>query len=294
VTAAAPPFRTGSQSIPTSRTVSAGPGPGSDGSPVLLRDPRVRGVPWRDLLPTTRWEVARELLLGLPWLAGSLYLAWEGLLVPALACSFFLFVAGIRQAHGGMHYSLGLPRAATEWAMFGLSLTLLGSMHAVQVTHLRHHARSLEEDDDEGFTARMGALGSILAGPLFTARIMTGAMRRGTRAQRRWIVAELAATVAICGVAVFARPLPLLEYHVAAMAIGHCLTGFFLVWLVHHDCDRYREVARTLRGLKALPFMHMMFHLEHHLFPAVPTVHLPELARRLDEAAPELREQEAF
>jgi fatty acid desaturase len=33
----------------------------------------------------------------------------------------------------------------------------------------------------------------------------------------------------------------------------------------------------------ALTF-NMFFHLEHHLFPLVPTAHLPMLARRLDQA----------
>ena len=32
----------------------------------------------------------------------------------------------------------------------------------------------------------------------------------------------------------------------------------------------------------------MFFHLEHHLFPKVPTCHLATLAARLDRAAPEL------
>lgn len=291
---AAPPFRHEGQFFPTSRTESADRSSDAGRHPVLLLDPRVRGVSWKDLLSTTRGEVARELLLGAPWLAGSLFFVSEGLLVPALACSFFLFLAGIRQAHGAQHYSLGLSRPATEWVLFGLSALMLGSMHAVQVTHLRHHARCMEDDDEEAFTARMGPLGAILAGPLFTARIIVTALRRGTRVQRRWVIAEIVATAVIAGIAILARPLPLLEYHVATMAVGHCLTGFFLVWLVHHDCDRYREVARTLRGLKALPFMHMLFHLEHHLYPAVPTVHLAELARRLDRAAPELREQAAF
>jgi fatty acid desaturase len=38
----------------------------------------------------------------------------------------------------------------------------------------------------------------------------------------------------------------------------------------------------------------MFFHVEHHLFPAVPTCHLPQLARRLDEAAPELTRLRVF
>ena len=29
-----------------------------------------------------------------------------------------------------------------------------------------------------------------------------------------------------------------LWYHVGVMAIGQCMTSFFAVWTVHHDCDR--------------------------------------------------------
>nr|WP_284143859.1 fatty acid desaturase [Psychrobacter sp. WY6] len=29
----------------------------------------------------------------------------------------------------------------------------------------------------------------------------------------------------------------------------------------------------------------MLYHVEHHLFPAVPSNHLPELAKRLDATA---------
>ena len=35
-------------------------------------------------------------------------------------------------------------------------------------------------------------------------------------------------------------------------------------------------------------------HVEHHLFPTVPTCHLPKLAERLDEVAPELKTKLVF
>ena len=38
----------------------------------------------------------------------------------------------------------------------------------------------------------------------------------------------------------------------------------------------------------------MFYHVEHHLFPAVPTRRLPVLAQRLDEAAPEFGAQKVF
>jgi fatty acid desaturase len=53
--------------------------------------------------------------------------------------------------------------------------------------------------------------------------------------------------------------------------------------------------ARTQRGWWKTSLTYQMFyHVDHHLFPAVPTLHLPELAVRLDRAAPHLRERQVF
>ncbi|MGO1375856.1 MAG: fatty acid desaturase, partial [Psychrobacter sp.] len=35
----------------------------------------------------------------------------------------------------------------------------------------------------------------------------------------------------------------------------------------------------------------LLYHIEHHLFPAVPTNHLPILAKRLDTSAPQWTQQ---
>jgi fatty acid desaturase len=85
------------------------------------------------------------------------------------------------------------------------------------------------------------------------------------------------------------------RYHVMAMGAGHCFTAFFAVWTVHHHCDRTHYLARTLRNrLKNAITFDMFPHIEHHLFPAVPTCHLAELWMRLDVAAPELKQKLAF
>jgi fatty acid desaturase len=86
-----------------------------------------------------------------------------------------------------------------------------------------------------------------------------------------------------------------LEYHVVAMLLGQCLTGFFAVWTVHHDCDPQGRFARTIRHrAKAFMTYNMFYHVEHHLFPAVPTCRLPVLAQRLDAVAPELAANKVF
>jgi fatty acid desaturase len=65
---------------------------------------------------------------------------------------------------------------------------------------------------------------------------------------------------------------------VIAVAIGQCLTAFVAVWTVHHDCQPDRALARTIRGcFKSFVTHNMFYHLEHHLFPAVPTCRLPQL-----------------
>jgi fatty acid desaturase len=79
------------------------------------------------------------------------------------------------------------------------------------------------------------------------------------------------------------------------MIAGECLTGFFAVWTVHHHCDAEGQFARTQRGAwKNLVSYEMFYHLEHHLFPAVPTPRLPELAARLDRAMPQVARKQVF
>ncbi len=115
----------------------------------ISRDPRLRSVAWRDLVPLTGWEKLWELTLPLPWLVGSLaaYTAgWWGL--GALA-SFFFFLTGLRLSHNAQHRSLGIGRVAHDLVLLALSLGMAASMHAVQATHLHHHRHTLEADDIE-------------------------------------------------------------------------------------------------------------------------------------------------
>src|SRR5438105_13371235 len=133
----------------------------------ILHDPAMRRVAWRDLVSLTQRQVVAELLLPMPWLGGSLALAQFGLWWMALPLSFVFFLTGLRLVHGAHHYSLGLPRRMSEGVMCVLSVLMLGSLHAVQVNHLRHHKHCLDDDDVEGNCARMPAWLVLLTGPLF-------------------------------------------------------------------------------------------------------------------------------
>lgn len=236
-------------------------------------------IAWRDLLPLSRREVANELTLSLPWLAGSIWFYHRGAILPGAFCSFYFFLTGLRQSHGAQHYTLGISRAAHEWALFALSLAMMGSMHAVQVSHLHHHRHCLGDDDHEGSVAKGRWWQALAGGPLFILGLHRNAWRLGSPRARRWIAAELTCAAVL---AVFAVIAPAgLACHISAMLVGECFTGFFAVWSVHHDCEDPAGRTQHGRWLNRLTY-NMLFHREHHLYPAVPTRHLNELAARLE------------
>src|SRR5262249_23948253 len=130
--------------------------------PMAQRDVELKAIEWKDLLGLRDREIAHELMLSLPWLAASWAAAVYRCYPWALLASFMFFLTGLRQVHNAYHYALGISRAATEWLMFVLSALMLGSMHAVQVTHLRHHRYCMAEDDVEAASARLRGWQAVL------------------------------------------------------------------------------------------------------------------------------------
>jgi fatty acid desaturase len=151
------------------------------------------------------------------------------------------------------------------------------------------HRHCLAQDDVEAIGAQRTALGAILIGPLFPDVLRPAALLSATRARGSWIWAEFAANVAWIAFVFGAMDMGCSRYHALAMMMGQCLTAFFAVWTVHHGCHDRHVLARTLRRrIASMVTFSMFFHVEHHLFPQVPTTNLHLLARRLDRCAPEL------
>ncbi|MEZ0222959.1 MAG: fatty acid desaturase [Alphaproteobacteria bacterium] len=260
-------------------------GNGADHVGQWIHDARIRGINCDDLLALNAREKCIELTISLPWLAAEIFLIAQGWYVPAAAAAFFFFLTGLRQVHQGYHLALGLSRRMTDIFLFVLSVLMLGSMHAVKYNHLMHHRHCLGDDDIEAKSAKMSGLGAILFGPVFPLMLHFHALKEGNAYYRGWIVAELLGNVCIVIAALYS---PALLCHVLLMAAGQCLTAFFAVWTVHHDCAG-DVFARTQRGfLKNFISYDMFYHVEHHLFPKVPQRFLPLVAKRLDAVAPEL------
>ncbi|NML40631.1 fatty acid desaturase [Chitinophaga sp. G-6-1-13] len=253
-----------------------------------------RKVAWKDLRHLSVPEMLIENNLTIPWLLASWALAWKGYYLAALPFSAFFFLTALRQVHNGFHQSLGTHKRLTWLSLFLNSTLMMASMHAVKYNHIRHHKYCLSDEDYEGKSAGMSWYGAILYGPVHMFHIHRVTFQTANKKYVRNTLLELSA------IAVFAATVVLLDvhfllYHIIVMLTGECLMAFFAVWTVHHDTTEAPELARTQRGTwkNKLTFS-MFFHLEHHLFPAVPTIKLPELARRIDAVLPELEKKQTF
>ncbi|HZD68856.1 MAG TPA: fatty acid desaturase [Actinomycetes bacterium] len=240
-----------------------------------------------DLKTTTARQ--RRIALARPWAALALLvaLALVGWWWATPIAAFMIFVAVVTVTHDVVHRSLGLSRRQTDWALFFTGLILLESGHAYRTTHTQHHCLFPSDDDPEGYPANLSMLGALCYGPVFLVRLWWWAFHRNRSrpAERAWMIAEGIAPLAAvgAGVALWPRaPLPLV--YATMMIVGSWVYPLLTVYLPHHG---YGETpltqTRTLRG-RIIPaiFLELTYHLEHHLYPQVPSHNLPEVARRLD------------
>ena len=252
----------------------------------------LKKVQWRDLCTLTKWEIFIENTLTLPWLAASWLLAWLGWYWLAVPFSFVFFLTALRQVHNGFHKALGTGKFFTWFSLFSNSILMMASIHAVKFNHLRHHKYCLTEEDHEGHCARLPWYKALLYGPVHIAKIHYFTFKLGNRNYRLNMLAELLALTTFAALS-FIFDIDFLKYHVVIMLFGEAFSAFFAVWSVHHDCED--AVGRTQRSWwKNAITYNMFYHLEHHLFPAVPTIKLPELARRLDVALPQIPKHSTF
>ena len=254
----------------------------------------LRKVQWKDLKHLSVREMLIENNLTIPWFIASMVLAYFEYYLVALPFSAFFFLTGLRQVHNGFHNSLGTNKFLTWFTLYSNSILMMVSIHAVKFNHLRHHKYCLAEEDYEGKSAKMTWYGAILYGPIHMFLIHKVTLQLGNKDYRRNVILELLSIAAFGFIVVYFN-IHFLIYHIIVMVIAEFLMAFFAVWTVHHDTHDHPEFARTQRtGWKNTITFSMFYHLEHHLFPAVPTIKLPELAKRIDEALPEIEKKETF
>lgn len=236
-----------------------------------------------DLLITTRRQ--RMLALARPYVSLLVFsmAAWRHWWWISPLIVFGVFVSVVTVTHDVVHRTIGLSARATDWTLFAMGLVLLESGHGYRTTHTQHHRFFPHADDPEGYPAGLSLAGAVCYGPVFLIRLWCWSYRRG--ADRGWLLAEAAAPAAVSAGGALAWPHApgVLVYAVMAV-VGSWVYPLLTVYLPHHDYGPTPLTqTRTLRG-RIIPavFLELTYHLEHHLYPQVPSHHLPELARRLD------------
>lgn len=240
-----------------------------------------------DLTVTTPWQ--RRIALFRPFVGLALYIIAASLgwwwLTPIIV--FLIFVAVVTVTHDVVHGTLGLSKRQTEWVLCLLGAVLLESGHAYRATHHQHHRVFPGPDDPEGDPARMSFWQAVLAGPLFLPRLWWWSYRRNKPypIQQAWLMIEALwiGIVLALGV-IFWVQAPMILVYAGMVIVGSWVYPLLTVHLPHREYgDNPLNQTHTLRGwfIPAL-FLELTYHLEHHLYPQVPSHNLPKLAGRLD------------
>ena len=238
-----------------------------------------------DLLHLTKWQVTRTIALPcVAFVAFWILAGSEHWILAVFSLMILSFVTYGSTSHDLVHGSVGLKRLPNDIFLAVIEVISLRSGHAYQVAHLNHHARFPHNDDIEADAARMSLSRTLLEGVVFQFRIYAWALRN-PRGRRNWIVAEGIAVVAIVIGAVAALPWTIIPGVYAGLMIAGSWTIPLITSYVPHDAEASDVLhqTRVFRGLLAriVAFDHL-YHLEHHLYPAVPHQNWPRLARRLD------------
>lgn len=254
------------------------------------REPAVAPAPpltelGADLLSTGPWR--RVVTLATPFLCAAAYVAFARLRWWPLAVATLMYLSFVTYgsiSHDLVHRALGLPRRANEIFLTLIELLAFRSGHAYRLAHLHHHARFPHDDDIEGAAARMSFWRTILEGVIFQPRLMYWALRRHSRTHPV-VVAEILAAVALLAACIgAARWTPIFAVYAVLMIMGGWVIPLVTSYVPHNAEGRTAlEQTKLFRGrVASVIALQHLYHLEHHLYPAVPHYHWPELARRLD------------
>jgi len=252
--------------------------------------------------PDARKRLGELATFGALWIAGGV-LVMRGLALPPGAAHWALRGVGTLLAaltihvcllllHDGIHHSLFRGRRLNRWASVALGSASLISFSAYQVLHERHHiylGDPRDPDDYRNYSGNprivwamhyvrlfFGAFVYILAIPMV-------AYRKGTPRDRRRIVQEYAVLALFYAVLVWTVPgtvlvhawlLPIipagLMVNVRSLA-AHGITDAADPFLASRSIEANPVVAFFLRNEN--------YHLEHHLFPEVPSYNLARVHR---------------
>ncbi|MCX5660076.1 MAG: fatty acid desaturase [Planctomycetota bacterium] len=238
-----------------------------------------------DLLRVTWAQKAVTILL--PFLAMGAYaaFAWQGWWPAAvLAVMALSFVTYGSTSHDLVHRTLGLPHGINDALLSVIELFSFRSGSAYRLSHLHHHHHLLANDDVEGRPAYGSLAGAVLAGFTMQFRLWWWAWTTHPSARGRLLAEAVGIAALLVASIASARWTPVPLVYAALVIAGSWIFPLVTVYIPHDaHGDSKLTTTRLFRGwfVRLLAFDHL-YHLEHHLYPAVPHHHWRRLAVRLD------------
>jgi fatty acid desaturase len=197
--------------------------------------------------------------------------------------------------HEGVHGTLSLRAWWNRALSIACALPVLQNFSAYKVLHLKHHHHLGKEGDPDHyanytswtwleFLMHWGRL--IIGYPAYIIAIPILGFRQGTAPARRWILFEVSLLLLLMAAAIAFVPWPwLLHGWIIPMIFINTLVnirGMSQHTFLEHQEDTVLGTRSILTNRLTAFFMcNENYHLEHHLYPAVPWYNLPRLHRAL-------------
>lgn len=238
---------------------------------------------WLAALLLNGWGYAA----GPGWTHGLLRIA--GTLGSAVAINAFILLL-----HEGMHGTLFAGGLANRWVSVALGTTFCMSFTSYRVMHQRHHRYLGDPRDPDDYANYVGNRRLLWA--LHYVRLVLGvyiyvvvipilAWRHAARSERRDIAVEYLVLGAVYAAVFTAVPAGILLYlWLIPLALAAHMTA--VRGLTQHGIAQARDpflASRTIQANRVVAFclLHENYHLEHHLFPEIPSYHLAAAHRLL-------------
>jgi fatty acid desaturase len=259
---------------------------------------------WVEGLSPGRRQVIKELHVIRPaWNLVALAFAalWAGAAWAVLRYPVWpVRAAGVVLIGASVHGNLFRSRLLDRWIGFALGAPALFSCMAYRVTHLFHHRfnRTARDPDEFSNLSRnrtvlsIAFYGWLVVGmAAYIVHVPLTALIRGSRAQRAAVLLEEALLAALYGALIYSALRlgflnAVLWCWVYPMGVA-ALLGSVRGWAEHtmtragHPLTQTRTV--TSNALVSFFMCNLNYHLEHHLFPAMPWYNLPRLHALLQE-----------
>lgn len=212
-----------------------------------------------------------------------------------------MFNAFILLMHEGMHGILFPGKTVNRWVSVAFGATFFMSFTCYRVLHQRHHRYLGDKRDPDDYvnyvnTPRLVWILQymrLLVGPyVYLIMMPFSALRHGSRTDRIYVVQEYALLAVVYILVGYFVPL---NIFLAFWFIPLVITGYMTAirGLSQHGVSNSHDPYLASRSIQAFPpvgfiMLHENFHLEHHLFPEIPSYYLPATNKLIDPRLPRL------